>query len=177
MSNAYIWLYFLSIYIILELLSYFTFNYMSDQIDTNNINKETFQRALKLREVRKEPLVLIVDDQKFSRDLLRAAIAGHSKLVFAESGENALVSYIKNAPDIVFLDIELPGIGGHKVLELLLKLDPGAFIVMVTANNYPEDVTKALKNGAKGFIAKPFNKQKITQTMELYWSERKKKGV
>lgn len=143
-------------------------------INLGKINAETFKLALQMRQIRKERMVLVVDDQKFSRDLLKTVIGGKCKLVYCENGEEALASYVANAPDMMFLDIELPGVDGHKVLQLLLKLDPGAFIVMVSANNYPDEINKSIKEGARGFIAKPFNKQKIIEYMEAMLVERNK---
>ncbi len=83
--------------------------------------------------------------------------------------------YLTYAPDIVFLDIELPDIEGHRLAQLLKAIDPNAYIVMVTANNYAEDVAKAIENGAKGFIVKPYSKDKIIEAIVKFEQQPKSK--
>ena len=87
----------------------------------------------------------------------------------------ALNLYLEYAPDIVFLDIELPDISGHQFASAIRKIDPGAFIVMLTRNNYMGDVTRAKEAGVKGFIVKPDIKQKIFDSIQLF--QRRKKST
>lgn len=135
-------------------------------MDINKINITTFSRALEKRQQRENLHILIVEDQKFSRLMLKTFLAKAYEVTDVETGEDALAEYIISAPDIVFLDIELPKVNGYKVLKLLTKLDKKAFIIMVTANNYKEDVDKSLTLGAKGFVAKPYTKDKIYECVE-----------
>jgi two-component system chemotaxis response regulator CheY len=129
--------------------------------DAKMINLETFKGALKRRKFRDDLVILIVEDQKFSRMMLKNLLAKTYEVITAIDGQKALIEYVTNAPDIVFLDIELPIVDGHKVLSLITKLDPQAYTVMVTGNNYEEDVKRARDGGAKGFVAKPYTKRKI----------------
>ncbi len=137
-------------------------------LDNTQINKETFEAALKSRERRDDLQILIVEDQKFSRLMLKNFLAKNYSVIDVATGEEALAEYIKNAPDIVFLDIELPKISGHNVLKLLTQLDKNAFIVMVTANSYQEDARKADQFGAKGFVVKPYTKDKIYESIDKF---------
>lgn len=142
-------------------------------VDEENINIETFRFALKRRRMRDDVLILMVEDEEFSGKLLRGVLSKNHQVISASDGEMALAAYVKNAPDIVFLDINLPGVSGHKVLDVILKLDSDAFVVMVSANNYADDVRKALSSGAKEFVVKPFSKQKIENCINMYISQRR----
>lgn len=141
-------------------------------LDVTHINRHTFAAALHERQTRTDLRMLVVEDQKFSRLMLKNFLAKNYAVAMAESGEEALAIYVATAPDIVFLDIELPKISGHQVRDLLVKLDPGAFIAMVTANNSRQDVATSMKGGAKGFIVKPYTKEKIFDVIDKYIQEK-----
>ena len=59
------------------------------------------------------------------------------------------------------------------MLGQILGFDPQAYVVMLSGNSYMEDVTKAMKAGAKGFVTKPFPKDKLLNYIKLYETERK----
>ena len=73
------------------------------------------------------------------------------------------MQYVTHAPDVLFLDIELPDITGHDVLQKVLEMDPDAFVIMLSGNGNKENIFKAMKTGAKGFVGKPFTKDKLLQ--------------
>jgi two-component system chemotaxis response regulator CheY len=125
------------------------------------------------RKARLRPEILIVEDQVFSRKILLAALGDHYKVYEAPNAEEALRLYLRLAPDIVFLDIELPGMDGHQLALLLHKLDPQSYVVMVTGNNQLDDVQRARDNAARGFIVKPYNKQKIFDAVQKFLYNRK----
>ena len=114
------------------------------------------------RHGRHDQVILIVEDDPFSRKLIGTAL-GDKKVFYAECGLSALETFVKHAPDIVFLDIELPDVTGHDVLSRLLEFDRQAFIVMLSGNSQSENVMLAMRSGAKGFIGKPFTKDKLFQ--------------
>ena len=76
------------------------------------------------------------------------------------------MSYVNKAPDVLFLDIGLPDINGHEVLEKLFKLDPDAYVVMFSGNGDKENIMKAVELGAKGFVGKPFSQEKLLQYIQ-----------
>lgn len=131
--------------------------------------------AMKERKQRKKLEILVVEDQPFSRKLLLSLLGRIYKVYPAANVRAALELYLAIAPDIVFMDIELPETNGHELAAVINQLDSEAYIIMVSANNYIEDVTLAKKNGAKGFIIKPYNRQKIFEAIEKYIEERKSK--
>ena len=62
---------------------------------------------------------------------------------------------------MIFLDIDLPDVNGHEVLSSILKIDANAHIIMLSGNSDQENVVNAIKAGAKGFVAKPFLKDRL----------------
>jgi len=132
-----------------------------------------FQSAAQVRKARLRPDILIVEDQLFSRKLLLTMLEGKYKLYEAVDAKMGLETYLQCAPDIVFLDIEMPGPNGHQFAALVHALDPQAYIVMVTGNNQLDDVKRAKENAAKGFVIKPFSREKIYDHIQKFMRERK----
>jgi two-component system chemotaxis response regulator CheY len=130
-----------------------------------------FSAAARERKQRLSPEVLIVEDQSFSTKLLRGMLERSHKIHTAANAEDALELYLAHAPDIIFLDIELPGVSGHQLAAIIHKLDAQAFIIMVTGNNHADDVVRAKQNGARGFIVKPYSKQKILEAIQKFLHE------
>jgi len=118
------------------------------------------------RKEREGASVLIVEDDLFSQKLITNALPDTFSISLAEDGQNALTQYFVKAPDILFLDIGLPDIDGHDVLAKILEHDPHAFIVMLSGKGDKDNITKAMKNGAKGFVGKPFTREKLFQYIE-----------
>ncbi len=128
------------------------------------------------RRHRKEPMVMLVEDDLFTLQLVANVLKDYST-VKAMDGYDAVETYMFNAPDVVFLDINLPSIDGHEVLKQIKEYDPDAYVVMLSGQTYMEDVSKAIYSGAKGFVAKPFPKEKLLNYMRLYTSERESKSA
>lgn len=103
--------------------------------------------------------ILLVDDEETVLDIAKSMLErfGYTTIT-AESGENGIEMFKKSKPypDLVILDIGMPGMGGHKCLKELLKIYPN--IKVIIASGYPEDekVEKTIESGAAGFIAKPY---------------------
>jgi two-component system, chemotaxis family, chemotaxis protein CheY len=127
-----------------------------------------FRPNRQLRRIRKGLHVLIVEDQAFSRRLLQEFFWRICTVDAAANAQEAMQFYLGNAPNIAFLDIDLPDQSGHRLAELLKQLDPEAFIVMVTANHTAEDVERARTNHIDGYIVKPFSKAKIMNCVDKY---------
>lgn len=131
-------------------------------------------KAIFNRAARKGIKILIVEDQRFSRKLLSGLLERTFYCFEAENGEQAVRLYAEHAPNIVFLDIELPDASGHELAALFKKYDIGSYVIMVTGNNYAKDVAMAKKNKVQGFIVKPYQKQRILSVIEAYKSKRGK---
>lgn len=110
-----------------------------------------------------KPEILVIEDDPFTRRLVTTSIGPGFAINYADNGQDAVTEYLYRAPNIVFLDIGLPDVSGQDVLAKLLSLDPVAFIIMLSGNSQSENVTVSIKTGAKGFIGKPFTKEKLFQ--------------
>lgn len=134
---------------------------MNEQASPYHWDNDLFEQAVRLRAQRGRLQALIVEDDPFTRRLVVNAIRPHHDAMEAGEGRSALHIYNLNAPDIVFLDIELPDSNGHILLQEIIEQDPAAFIVMLSGNSSKENVIAALEDGAQGFVAKPFPKEKL----------------
>lgn len=103
--------------------------------------------------------ILIVDDEADIRDLASQMLTRFGYAVMtAASGEEALVCHSerKESIDLTILDLSMPGMGGYRCLEHLLKTTPKARILIASGYSADASVTKALEFGASGFIGKPY---------------------
>ena len=102
--------------------------------------------------------ILVVDDEYLIRWSLQQDLAkeGYEVLV-AESGEEALRVVRESPPEMVLLDIQLPGIDGVKTLREIKKLDPEIVVIMITAYAMVDTAVAAMKLGAHDYINKPYN--------------------
>ena len=110
--------------------------------------------------------ILIVDDSSLSRRILRTITApeGH-EIIEATDGLVGIETYVMEQPDLVLLDIAMPGMPGDEVLEKILELNPAARVIMATADLQDLTKTKVLAAGAMGFVNKPFNKSKVLEAV------------
>ena len=83
----------------------------------------------------------------------------------ATNGQEAVDRYIECRPDAVSLDIVMPGTDGLYALERIMKIDPDAQVVVVSALNQTKLISEAIRKGAQDFIAKPFLPEQLQQTM------------
>jgi len=105
--------------------------------------------------------VLVVDDDPDIRDLLRLYVTrdGH-RVVFAEDGADALVAANEHAPDLVLLDVMLPGIDGLEVCRQLREKSDVP-IVLLTARSGDSDKVVGLDLGADDYVVKPFSPREL----------------
>ncbi len=111
--------------------------------------------------------ILVVDDAAFMR--VRAAKVltdnGH-EVAMAENGREAVNTYAEWRPDAVLMDITMPEMDGLAALKEIRKLDPSARVAMVTAMGQQAIVMEALKAGAKDFVLKPFQPDRILAMLQ-----------
>lgn len=110
----------------------------------------------------KKGSILICDDEEIMRDVLETILstAGY-KVDLAKTGEEALELYAQRPFDAVLMDVSMPGMGGLTALEELLKLDPNAVVLMITAYATFDTAISAWEKGAQGVIRKPFQNDQI----------------
>jgi len=107
------------------------------------------------------PRVLLVEDDPMTRFMVRKAIKNECELATAPEGNKVFSLYASYQPDIVFLDINLPDLNGYDVLEWIMDNDPGACVVMFSGNSDMDNIVSSMGYGAKGFVSKPFSKEKL----------------
>ena len=107
--------------------------------------------------------VLIVDDAAFMRKMLGDVLAkgGHEVIGEGANGTEAITQYQAMRPDIMTLDITMPEKDGLAALREILTLEPGAKIVMCSALGQESKVLEAIKSGAKDFVVKPFQPDRV----------------
>lgn len=115
------------------------------------------------REARNQPEIMVVEDDPFSQKLVGNALKKTYSLSMTADGQGAILNYINKAPDVLFLDIGLPDMDGHQVLEKLFQIDPSAYVVMFSGNGDKDNILRAVELGAKGFVGKPFTQEKLIQ--------------
>lgn len=110
--------------------------------------------------------ILIVDDSRTSRRILRNLLTEERyDVVEAENGENGILKYKEEAPDLVTMDITMPIMDGLEALKKIKEYDFAAKVIMVTAAGQESKVMEAVKLGAAEFVTKPFEKEKIIDTV------------
>jgi len=113
--------------------------------------------------------VLIVDDASFMRTILRKIIEEIDGFVVcgeAVNGHQAIEQVKKLKPDIITMDITMPDMDGIVVVKEVLQIQPKAKIIMCTAVNQKNMIIQAIKNGAKDFITKPFDKTQVQEALK-----------
>ena len=107
--------------------------------------------------------VLIADDEPLMRQLLASILRsmGYANLLHAADGPQAVAAINDDGVQIAFLDIDMPGFTGIEVLEIAKSTRPDCFFVVVSSHSGLDNVLAALNCGARGFIVKPYNAQKI----------------
>jgi two-component system, chemotaxis family, chemotaxis protein CheY len=122
--------------------------------------------------------ILIVDDASFMRGSLKyiAEHAGHEVVGVAKDGREGLELYRKLRPDLVTMDILMKGTDGLSALASIMKEDPGAKIIMVTALGQEERQEEARRLGASGYIRKPFQQREIMDEMKRVLSANEDEG-
>jgi two-component system chemotaxis response regulator CheY len=110
---------------------------------------------------------LIADDASFMREMIREIIEPEGFEVVAEAGDgvDAVELFKEHSPDIVTMDIVMPKRSGIDAVKNIVKLNPGALIVMCSALGQEALVMEALKAGAKDFIVKPFKPDMVLATL------------
>lgn len=118
------------------------------------------------RKERSAPELMMIEDDTFSSRLVENVLQKKYPIKTLATADQALSTYAKIAPDLLFLDINLPDVTGHELLEKIISLDPEAYVIMLSGNADKENITQTMSKGAKGFIAKPFTREKLFQYID-----------
>lgn len=112
--------------------------------------------------------ILLVDDAAFMRKMIGDTLSknGYTELFEAVDGADAVEKFSEIGPDLVIMDITMPNMDGLQALKKIKEDYPDAKIVMCTAMGQEGMVVDAIKSGARDFIVKPFNAERIVQTAQ-----------
>ena len=108
--------------------------------------------------------ILIVDDASFMRTVLKDIIKTNglaTEILEASDGVEGVKMYQKVKPDLVTMDINMPRADGIQALRAILKINPKAKVVMITAVEEKHMVQDAMKIGARDYVVKPFDRSNV----------------
>lgn len=112
--------------------------------------------------------IMIVDDSRIAQLQLQEILAeaGYEVAACCQNGEDALSQYDQVHPDLVTMDIVMPGIDGLDAARLLLQAHPEARVLMISSLAYDTTINEALRIGAKGFVYKPFAREQVMEAIQ-----------
>ena len=112
--------------------------------------------------------ILIVDDAAFMRMMIKDILTknGYTIAAEAENGKIAVDKYNEVKPDLVLMDITMPEMDGIQALKAIKGSDPNAAIIMCSAMVQQAMVIEAIQSGAKDFIVKPFQAERVLEAVK-----------
>lgn len=117
--------------------------------------------------------IMVVDDSRVLKLQLMKVLEGsdYEVVCYCQSGEEALEQYDQVNPDLVTMDIIMPGMDGLETARALLDEHPEAKVLMVSSLAYDDTFSEAEKIGTKGFITKPFKKEQVLEAFDKVLAE------
>ena len=112
--------------------------------------------------------ILICDDAAFMRMMIKDILTknGYNIAGEAENGQKAVEKYAELKPDLVLMDITMPEMDGIEALKRIKATDPSASVIMCSAMGQQAMVIEAIQNGAKDFIVKPFQADRVIEAVQ-----------
>ena len=112
--------------------------------------------------------ILICDDAAFMRMMIKDILTknGYNVVGEAENGKVAVDKYSELSPDLVLLDITMPEMDGIGALKAIKAKDPNACVIMCSAMGQQAMVIEAIQSGAKDFIVKPFQAERVLEAVK-----------
>ena len=112
--------------------------------------------------------ILICDDAAFMRMMIKDILTknGYNVVGEAENGAKAVEKYAELKPDLVLMDITMPEMDGIQALKKIKESDPSAMIIMCSAMGQQAMVIEAIQGGAKDFIVKPFQAERVLEAVK-----------
>ena len=111
--------------------------------------------------------ILIVDDAAFMRMMIRDILTskGYTITAEAEDGEESVMMFKRYKPDLVIMDITMPGMDGIQAVKEIIKLDIDARIIMCSAMGQQAMVIQSIHAGALDFVVKPFQPERVVEAV------------
>lgn len=112
------------------------------------------------------PKILLIDDSSFARKTLKSLLGDRYQYFEAADGLSGLEAYFLHHPDLVILDITMPGASGLEILEQIRTLDPQAQVVVCSADVQEYTRQKSAELGARAFLAKPVTAETLKAVVQ-----------
>ena len=111
--------------------------------------------------------ILICDDAAFMRMMIKDILTknGYTVVGEAENGAKAVEKYAELKPDLVLMDITMPEMDGIQALKKIKEADPSATVIMCSAMGQQAMVIESIQSGAKDFIVKPFQADRVLEAV------------
>lgn len=112
--------------------------------------------------------LMIVDDSNIIRSKINRTLTQHNMEVVAtaSNGEEAVSLFVSTKPDVVTMDLTMPRMDGLECIRALRRLNSNVHILVVSALADKATAIQALKEGAQGFLCKPFSESDLTEAMD-----------
>lgn len=112
--------------------------------------------------------VLVCDDAAFMRMMIKDILTknGYNVVGEAENGAKAIEKYNETKPDLVLMDITMPEMDGIQALKKIKESDPKAMVIMCSAMGQQAMVIESIQSGAKDFIVKPFQADRVLEAVK-----------
>ena len=111
--------------------------------------------------------ILVVDDAAFMRSMLKRILEDEGyEIQEAADGDLAIKKYKESKYDLITMDIVMPNVDGVTAVKEIMRIDPEARIIMITALAHKTLVLRALRAGAKDFIVKPFDSTAVIEAVK-----------
>jgi two-component system nitrogen regulation response regulator NtrX len=128
-------------------------------MNTNNL--------MKIVEVTKKLTTIVLEDEPETNEMMCNTLENFfDKVYSALDGETALELYEKHQPDVIFIDIILPGRSGLKIAKKIRDINPKQIIIIVSGSNDMGHISKAVKLGVNNFIRKPIDTDKMIDVLD-----------
>jgi CheY-like chemotaxis protein len=138
---------------------------MSESIDLVQLTDET-----------KKLTAMVVEDEVSANEMLSSTFKSFfSDVTSAFDGQQALDLAKKNKPDIIFVDIVMPGMDGIELSRRLREMNPNQIIIVISASNDIQKISESIEVGVNSFIQKPIDTKKIIELLKNITSLVKKK--
>ena len=113
--------------------------------------------------------ILIADDAPFIREILKQLLsdAGHQVIAEAETGDEVFKMVQTHKPDVVIMDLVMPGLNGLQATQQILSKYPEMKIIACSTLNQEDMILKALHAGCCNYITKPFNEEQVLRAIKF----------
>lgn len=117
--------------------------------------------------------IMVVDDSRIVQMQMQKILSGsqYEVTVCCKNGEEAIEKYETEKPDLITMDILMPGMDGLEAARQIMSKHPEAKILMVSSLAYDDTMQEANKIGAKGFIYKPFDREQVLQSLDNIFAQ------